>query len=88
MPDYEVPQSVIEASLAELAEIYRWVHDRESVENPVTILLLMGAGFLTPLKAGGNHPEQRDGDRRAGGFLLPGFFYPHALLAGVNRKKR
>jgi hypothetical protein len=39
MPDYEVPRSVIEASLAELAEIYRWVHDRESQEDPVTILI-------------------------------------------------
>jgi hypothetical protein len=39
MPGYEVPRSVIEASLAELAEIYRWVHDRESTENPVTILI-------------------------------------------------
>jgi len=39
MPVYEVPRSVIDASLAELAEIYRWVHDRESTENPVTILI-------------------------------------------------
>lgn len=29
MPAYEVPRSLIEASLAELAAIYRWVHDRE-----------------------------------------------------------
>ncbi len=39
MPDYNVPRSVIEASLAELAEIFRWVHERESPKNPVTILI-------------------------------------------------
>jgi hypothetical protein len=39
MPAYEVPRSVIEASLVELAEIYRWVHERESTENPVTVLI-------------------------------------------------
>lgn len=39
MPGYEVPQSVIEASLTELAEIYHWVHNRESMENPDTILI-------------------------------------------------
>lgn len=39
MPDYEISRSVIETSLAELAEIYRWVHDRENTEAPVTILI-------------------------------------------------
>jgi hypothetical protein len=39
MPGYEVPRSVIEASLAELAEIFHWVHERESPEDPVTVLI-------------------------------------------------
>ena len=39
MPGYEVPQSVIATSLAELAEIYRWVYDRENRDAPVTILI-------------------------------------------------
>jgi hypothetical protein len=39
MPDYEVTRSVIETSLVELAEIYRWVTDRENAETPVTILI-------------------------------------------------
>lgn len=39
MPGYEVPRSVIGASLAELAEISRWLDDRESRNNPVTILI-------------------------------------------------
>ncbi len=39
MPGYEVPRSVIEASLVELAEIYRWVNDRESRKNPVAVLI-------------------------------------------------
>jgi len=39
MPGYEVPRSVIGTSLVELAEIYRWVHDRENREAPVTILI-------------------------------------------------
>jgi len=39
MPGYEVPRSVIETSLADLAEIYRWVHDRENIEAPVTVLI-------------------------------------------------
>jgi hypothetical protein len=30
---------VIEASLAELAEIFHWVHERESPEDPVTVLI-------------------------------------------------
>ncbi|MDO8872068.1 MAG: hypothetical protein Q7V05_04955 [Methanoregula sp.] len=39
MPAYEVSRSVIEASLAELAEIFHWVHERENTENPVTVLI-------------------------------------------------
>lgn len=39
MPGYEVPRSVIEASLAELAAISRWIDKRENRENPVTILI-------------------------------------------------
>lgn len=39
MPGYEVPRSVIEASLWELAEIYRWVHDRERPGDHVTVLI-------------------------------------------------
>ncbi|MFA6362691.1 hypothetical protein [Methanoregula sp.] len=39
MPAYEVPRSVIDASLEELVEIYRWVHERESPESPVTVLI-------------------------------------------------
>lgn len=39
MARYEVPRSIIEASLAELAEIYRWVHERETTEDPITVLI-------------------------------------------------
>ena len=39
MPGYEVPGSVIEASLAELAAISRWIDERENREDPVTILV-------------------------------------------------
>jgi hypothetical protein len=39
MPGSEVPHSVIETSLAELAEIYRWVNGREDREAPVTVLI-------------------------------------------------
>lgn len=39
MPAYEVSRSVIAASLEELAGIYHWVNDRESTENPVTVLI-------------------------------------------------
>lgn len=39
MPGYEVPRSIIEASLAELAEISRWINDRENPDNPVTVLI-------------------------------------------------
>ena len=39
MPDYEVTRSVVDASLAELAGISRWVDEREPRENPVTVLI-------------------------------------------------
>jgi len=39
MPAYEVTRSLIEASLVEISEIYRWINDRERPENPVTILI-------------------------------------------------
>lgn len=39
MPDYEVPHSVIEASLAELAALSRWIGDREKQEDPVAVLI-------------------------------------------------
>jgi hypothetical protein len=39
MAPYEVPRSVIEASLAELAEIFHWVHERESPEESKTVLI-------------------------------------------------
>jgi hypothetical protein len=39
MPAYEVPRSLIEASLAEIAAIYRWVNDREDPNNRVTVLI-------------------------------------------------
>jgi len=36
---YKVPRSIIEASLAELAEIFHWVRERESPEDPITVLI-------------------------------------------------
>jgi hypothetical protein len=39
MTPYEVPRSVIDASLEELAEIFHWVHERESQEEPITVLI-------------------------------------------------
>lgn len=39
MARYEVSRSVIDASLAELAEIFHWVYERESPEGPVTVLI-------------------------------------------------
>jgi hypothetical protein len=39
MPGYEVSRSVIDASLAELAEIFHWVHTRENPEDPDTVLI-------------------------------------------------
>lgn len=42
---YKVPRSIIEASLAELAEIFHWVRERESPEDPITVLI--GGGRFT-----------------------------------------
>jgi hypothetical protein len=40
MVDYSAARTVIDASRAELREIFRWVRDRgEDVENPVTVLI-------------------------------------------------
>jgi hypothetical protein len=39
MATYEVSRSVIEASLFELAELFHWVHERESPEDPITVLI-------------------------------------------------
>jgi len=39
MAPYKVPPSVNEASLAELAEIFHWVHERESSEDPGAVLI-------------------------------------------------
>lgn len=39
MPGYEIPRSVIETSLAEMAAISRWIDDRENPENPVMVLI-------------------------------------------------
>jgi len=39
MPYYEFSSSVMEVSLTELAEIFRWVYDRESPEDPVAVLI-------------------------------------------------
>lgn len=39
MPGYEVPRSIIEASLAEMAAISRWINDRENRDDPVTVLI-------------------------------------------------
>lgn len=39
MPGYEVPRSVIDASLEEIAEIFHWVHDRENPEDPAAVLI-------------------------------------------------
>jgi len=50
MAPYEVSRSIIDASLEELAEIYRWVHERESPENPVTVLI--GGGRFTAITRG------------------------------------
>jgi hypothetical protein len=39
MAPYEVPRSVIESSLIELAEIFHWVYERESPDEPKTVLI-------------------------------------------------
>jgi hypothetical protein len=39
MAPYEVSRSIIDASLAELAEIFHWVHERQSPNDPVTVLI-------------------------------------------------
>jgi hypothetical protein len=39
MADYKVSRPVIDASLAELAEIFHWVHARENPEDPATVLI-------------------------------------------------
>ena len=39
MADYKVSRPVIDASLAELAEIFHWVYARENPEDPATVLI-------------------------------------------------
>jgi hypothetical protein len=39
MPDYEVPRSVVDASLTELAATSHWIEEREAPENPTTVLI-------------------------------------------------